>query len=75
MEKELKFNQCQDCGCPGAQIIIDQRLDNTMAAECPYCKRKSDFFKFDVRGDLLKTFVDILENWNFYNRSNKEGLA
>lgn len=76
MEKELKFNQCQDCGCPGAQILIEQRLDGTMAAACPYCKRRSDFLKVDVvKDDLLDVFVRILNNWNSHNRENKEGLA
>jgi len=73
MEKLPRFNQCQDCGCPGAQIMIDQRLDNTMAARCPYCGRRSDFL--DANGDLSEVFTNIVENWNSLNRENKEGLA
>lgn len=73
MEKLLRFNQCQDCGCPGAQIIIEQRLDNTMAARCPYCSKRSEFF--DANGDLLEVFINIVENWNSLNHENKEGLV
>ena len=44
MQKELKFNQCQDCGCPGAQLTIVSWDENLAQVKCPYCGRKGSVF-------------------------------
>lgn len=72
---KINLNQCQDCGCPGAQLIIDLLEDNWMRVRCPYCGRKGMRFNLsriypEVAPELL-----IETSWNSYNTDNKEGLA
>lgn len=80
MEKELKFNQCQDCGCPGAKVVI-KRLNydsveyENWVAQCPCCGRRSDPFVI-ARGMTKYTPLSFaIEKWNMRNRENKEGLT
>lgn len=75
MSKEVVFNQCQDCGCPGAKIIIEWRDDNLVVPKCPYCGRKG--VPFVIARGMTKGTPLILaaESWNICNRENKEGLG
>lgn len=75
MEKVLKLNQCQDCGCPGAKLIIEVYDDSSMAVKCPYCGRKGKTFVM-ARKMAKSTPWKLAEvTWNPYNRDNKEGLV
>lgn len=72
---KIKLNQCQDCGCPGAQLIVDMLDDNAMQVRCPYCGRKGSVFII-TRGNTKFTPFSLMEaSWNPYNRENKEGLG
>lgn len=72
MEK-LKFNQCQDCGCTGAQLVIEDWDDRYAVVVCPYCKRRGAPFLKPARGQT-KGFPSPLlaiASWNSYNRDNE----
>ena len=71
MEKELKFNQCQDCGCPGAKLEVDEFGVFLARISCPYCGRKGLVFP-TACGCVDKMAV---LSWNPYNIENKEGLV
>lgn len=75
MEKQLKFNQCQDCGCPGAKIIIEWQDANLAVPKCPCCGRKGVPFVI-ARGMAKGTPLTLAaESWNINNRENEEGLG
>ena len=81
--KKIKLNQCQDCGCPGSRLLVNNYMDGSEELECPYCGRKGRRFwgPKSARGNgkvLLSTIVHIkllCNSWNPYNRANEEGLA
>lgn len=77
MEKELKFNQCQDCGCPGAKLVIEDWGSRCLIVKCPYCGRKGVPFPKPSRGDgkTITRIILMIASWNAYNRENKEVLA
>lgn len=73
--KELKLNQCQDCGCQGAQLKIEYCDEDMMVVKCPYCGRKGVPFRV-ARGMAKYTPMTVaINSWNPYNRANEEGLA
>ena len=73
MKKKVKFNQCQDCGCPGGQLMLITLADNTGVVSCPYCKRRGVPYILDEYGYAPEKV--IVESWNIRNRDNEEGLA
>ena len=74
MKKKVKFNQCQDCGCTGAQLMLITLADNTGVVSCPYCKRRGVPYILGKYGADPAIEV-IVESWNIRNRNNEEGLA
>ena len=73
--KKLKFNQCQDCGCPGNQLIIISRADGMGVVQCPCCRRTSVPFVIDAGAPVEDNIILAVESWNINNRENKEGLG
>lgn len=71
----LKLNQCQDCGCPGAQLIIELLEDNYMQVKCPYCGRRGNIFVISRCNVKSTPYSAAEKSWNPYNRENKEGLG
>lgn len=71
----LKFNQCQDCGCPGGQLAIMRWGENLAQVQCPYCGRKGSVFP--IKRGMTKGTPNTLAiaSWNSYNRENEEGLG
>ncbi len=81
--KKMKLNQCQDCGCPGSRLLVNNYMDGSEELECPYCGRKGKRFlgPKSARGNskvLLSMIVHmklLCNSWNSINRDYKEGLA
>lgn len=74
MKKKVKFNQCQDCGCTGAQLMLVAFASNEGAVICPYCRRHGAHYALGKYGADPAIEV-IVESWNIRNRDNEEGLA
>lgn len=80
---KLKLNQCQDCGCPGSKLLVNNYMDGSEEVECPYCRRKGKRFlgPKSARGNgkvLLSMIVHmklLCDSWNSINRVNEEGIA
>ena len=81
-EKAVTINQCQDCGCPGSQIMVDispvhrgMGKSPEYSLVCPYCKRRAPALKVfgAVPSDTIITL--LIKGWNSINREYKEGLA
>ena len=68
---KIKLNQCQDCGCPGAQLIVDLLEDNWMQVRCPYCNRKGTRFNLSMRYPKVDPELLMETSWNSYNRENR----
>lgn len=71
---ELKLNQCQDCGCPGGQLMLVAFASNEGAVICPYCRRHGAHYALGKYGSDPAIEV-IVDSWNIRNRDNEEGLA
>ena len=76
-----KLNQCQDCGCTGAQIQIKKLKDYSINrawgwATCPYCGRSSPRIELQIPEPGVRYDIsEVVNSWNSMNRENKEGLG
>ncbi len=83
--KELKLNQCQDCGCNGSKIeLIDTAGFIAMrgrgksprwAFSCPYCRRTAEPIIITSSDQIGRAIPVLIDRWNAINRKNEEGLA